>query len=381
MLVVLTFFARRISLVHNLRYAPFMFCILYLGYSLLLAPFKELKFSIQLYHIIYDGAIVLLFPIVIWNIFIRYNCIRQYRIALIICIVIASIYGLFLTLTNGLNPWTMLFSLLQGEGMSLWSQYYADESRLFGRISSVFFHPMQYAAFLGFSVLYIIYIRNRIKKSFFILIMLILIINLVTCGVRSVIGAIIVTMLFYLLLRKNWGVAMKLMILTTVVLSVTMAIPGLDSYIASIFSKPEDSSVGGSSIEMRFEQLIGAFDEIKNNPLLGNGYGWSKEYLVENKSHPILLGFESIIFVVLCNNGIIGLFLFALFGLWYYLYINKHVNNRSKPFFICLIIYYYTYECITGEFAFQFFMLFYTFMLFEYYNNHQIFISEIKNEK
>ena len=29
MLVVLTFFARRISLVHNLRYAPFMFCILY----------------------------------------------------------------------------------------------------------------------------------------------------------------------------------------------------------------------------------------------------------------------------------------------------------------------------------------------------------------
>ena len=142
----------------------------------------------------------MLFPIVIWNIFIRYNCIRQYRIALIICIVIASIYGLFLTLTNGLNPWTMLFSLLQGEGMSLWSQYYADESRLFGRISSVFFHPMQYAAFLGFSVLYIIYIRNRIKKSFFILIMLILIINLVTCGVRSVIGAIIVTMLFYLLL-------------------------------------------------------------------------------------------------------------------------------------------------------------------------------------
>lgn len=373
-MIVFIYFAKQILHFRSFRYTPFMFCILYLLASALFIPFKETLFTIQLYHIIYDMAVFLFFPIVIWNILISKNCIKQYRIALVTCVVIAGLYGLVLMLTKGVNPWVMLFSLLEGRDLSFWTSYYADENRLFGRISSVFFHPMHYAAFLGFSLLYVIYIKETFSKKMFLFIMLVLIINLFACGVRSVLGAIFITVVCFILLRRNLGITIKLGVLITILLLIVMTIPGLDDYITSIYSKSDDSTVGGSSIEMRLAQLEGAFREIRNNPLFGNGYGWSREYIVKNENHPILLGFESIIFVVLCNNGIIGLIIYGLLGFWYYLYIIRHVDKKNRPFFISLIVYYYAYECITGEFAFQFFMLFYTFMLFEYYNKKKTYL-------
>lgn len=61
-----------------------------------------------------------------------------------------------------------------------------------------------------------------------------------------------------------------------------------------------------SSIALRLEQLQGTLNEINTHFLVGKGYGWNNYYLSTHLTHPVILAFESLVFVVLCNSGILG---------------------------------------------------------------------------
>lgn len=94
-------------------------------------------------------------PFVIWNYsFIDGKLHEQLKNTVIICICIASGYGLYLTTTNGVNPYQIAVMAANGE---VWNADYAavGGGRLFGRISSVFGHPMTYGLFLGMALIYI----------------------------------------------------------------------------------------------------------------------------------------------------------------------------------------------------------------------------------
>lgn len=71
---------------------------------------------------------------------------NQLKLTVVICICIAFGYGLFLTTTNGQNPYQLLIMTANGEK---WNEEYAavGGGRMFGRISSVFGHPMTYGLF------------------------------------------------------------------------------------------------------------------------------------------------------------------------------------------------------------------------------------------
>ena len=368
MLVLMVFFLRFI-IKDKLKIdtSPYRFCFVYFFLSFLCIPLKfETVYSIQFYYIIYDIAIILLFPLAIWNVVDDENTLILYRKVVLVCISVACIYGLFLTTTGGINPLIILFSSFGGGGLDedQWTRYFTDEGRLFGRISSVFFHPMHYASFLGFSALYVGYVRTKISKFLFAFLIGIILVNFIICGVRSVLGAFFVAMFVYVLLRRNIGLTVRIAVLCILGVLALSAIPPVYDYISSIFVK-SGSDVGGSSLEMRLEQLAGAFDEIHNNILLGKGYGWSRDYIIQNENHPVLLGFESIVFVVLCNNGLVGVFLYGLFVYLYFYYIKKNIQESNVPIFFSLVVFYLAYEVITGEFAFQHFMLFYTLFLIE----------------
>ena len=369
MLVLMVFFLRFfIKDKLKIDTSPYRFCLVYFFLSFLCIPLKyETAYSIQFYYIIYDIAIILLFPLVIWNVVDDENSLALYRKVVLACITVACLYGLFLTTTGGINPLIIFFSTFGGGGLDeeQWTRYFTDEGRLFGRISSVFFHPMSYASFLGFSAFYVGYIRTKISKGYFAFLIAIIMINFIICGVRSVLGAFLAAMFVYVLLKKNIGLTIRIVVLCMLGIIVLSAIPPVYDYISSIFVK-SGSDVGGSSLEMRLDQLAGAFDEIQNNVFLGKGYGWSRDYIIQNENHPVLLGFESIVFVVLCNNGLVGVFLYGLFVYLYFHYVKKNVQESDVPIFLCLIVFYLAYETITGEFAFQHFMLFYTFFLIEY---------------
>lgn len=308
----------------------------------------------------------LILPFVIWNYSTKDpKLVEQLKKTVVISICIAFGYGLFLTTTNGQNPYQMLIMAANGE---VWNEAYAEVGggRMFGRISSVFGHPMTYGLFLGMAFIYIYTIRDYLKKYIWVILMLGIIAAIFLCGIRSPIGAFFVTVLVFLLLNHKVKLMVQVAIVGCLIYAVISTVPELSSYVESIFSDKK-SDVSGSSWELRLMQFEGCIREISDNPLFGKGYGWTGYYEKNFGDHPVMLAFESLVYVVLCNSGFVGVIIWLVF-------IGLYINNTKKflksknltNLAIALMIYYVAYSTITGEYGYmQFLVLFYTFVLLE----------------
>ena len=114
---------------------------------------------------------------------------------------------------------------------------------------------------------------------------------------------------------------------------------------------------------MRLNQLEGAIKEGSKNPLFGLGYGWTGYYHSLKGDHPVCLAFESLIYVIICNSGIFGFFLWT-YMVVKYLKINRKMKLNENVLFDCLMVYYLSYSCITGEYGYmKMFLIFYVLML------------------
>lgn len=358
---------KRIKNKHLVSFKPF-FPFLFLFVAQLLempfqdgVPFDEAINSFRLNLMTY-----LILPFVIWN-YSREDekLCNQLRITVVICICIAFGYGLFLTTTGGLNPYQIAVMSANGEK---WNAGYAEigGGRMFGRISSVFGHPMTYGLFLGMALVYIYTIREYIKKYMQLVLLFGIIAAIFLCGIRSPIGAMFVTILVYLLLTHRTKTMLQVGVAGLVVYSIVIAVPDLNNYVGSIFSD-DKSEVKGSSFEMRFEQLQGCFHEIRNNQLFGKGYGWTGYYHENYGDHPVILSFESLVYVVLCNSGYVGVVIWIVF--LFKLFKNTVNIVSDREMFICsmcLVVYYLAYSTITGDYGYmKYLILFYTLILIE----------------
>lgn len=308
----------------------------------------------------------LILPFVIWNYGSEdEKLIKQLRITVVICIFIAFGYGLFLTTTGGLNPYQMAIMAANGEE---WNAGYAEikGGRMFGRISSVFGHPMTYGLFLGMALVYIYAIREYMKKYMLIIFLFGIIAAIFLCGIRSPIGALFATVLVYLLLTHRIKTMFQVGAVGIIGYFIISSVPDLNSYVESIFSD-DKSQVAGSSFEMRFEQLQGCFHEIRNNPLFGKGYGWTGYYKENFGDHPVMLAFESLIYVVLCNSGYVGVVIWTIFLFKLFKNTTKIISNQDLIICsLCLVVYYLAYSTITGEYGYmKYLILFYTLILLE----------------
>lgn len=306
----------------------------------------------------------------IYNVLAKYpesqNIIRR---ALLLSIFFAGVYGLFLTTLDGLNPYIQAIMALKVDSEEVDSllDYFAAEGqgRMFGRISSVFLHPMSFGLFIGLAFIYVFAVRKVINKYVFIVLLAILSLNALFCGVRSCIGALVVTVAFYLLLTKNLKIAFTTLILGLVAYNLILRMPEISDYVSSIADiHNENGNVRGSSIEMRWEQLNGCLSEIRNCIILGKGFSWHDWYKDSFGDHPVILAFESLIFVILCDNGLLG---FLIWGAFVFLIVRNNIRFRLSDTEIVnsLLIYYLSYSCITGEYWYmQYFLLFYVCLVF-----------------
>lgn len=363
-------------------FRPLIPFLLYFMVCFLLIPFQD---GVPMGHMLTewrkDVMNVLFLPIVIWNtMLIDQTSVKLFRNTMLICILIAIGYGLFLTQLNGVNPYVMLILTFIDSSQDYESYYEAAGSgRLFGRISSVFIHPMSFGLFIGLSFIYLFFLINfqNFKKGLiYLLLILATFIMAVLCGVRSVLGGLIVAFLYYFIVGRNYK-GMFIAILGGLLgLAILSMIPELSDYVTSIADvKNEKGTVGGSSIEMRLAQLGGAIEEASSNPLFGLGYGWTNYYQSINGDHPICLAFESLIFVIICNSGIMGIFLW-LYMVMRFFKINKSFKLRKLFVINSLMVFYISYSCITGEYAYmKTFLIFYTLMIGEsfFYSNNQSF--------
>lgn len=356
----------------SLRVAsPYLFLLLALG---IVMPLTPTPFPFQ-FWIWRTDLINGMLPILsLWLLIVNSDISADFKTAIIVAAFISGIYALVLTQTDGINPYVFGLKLLSGADII--ESWYADDNRLFGRISSTFVHPMTWAFVIGTLIIFIFYIRKQISKLVFILLMLILVSDMFFCGVRSVIGALIVFVGAYLVMKRQIKVFLYTILIGVVLLLILSTNDFLYGYVASIFDLSDKNEIAnGSSFSMRLNQLSAAFKEMARSPIIGNGYGWHLLYLQKYGGHPDLLGFESLVFTVICDFGVWGVLVWICYIISLLILPIRLLKNKESVTLIqCFVLYYVAYACVTGDFAGYYFLWFYVIMV-------AISYREIKVEK
>lgn len=338
-------------------YKPFIF--IYLFYIIMM-PFQNFPLSISLNYWRADFMNTILFPIIIWNVYkFDPSLFKPLLNTILLCLSIALIYGILLTQIPGFNPYlSLVLPINGGKFNDLYA--FSDDGRVFGRISSVFGHPMSFGLIISLSIVFIYSIRNRINKYLDIILLGLALINMLFCGVRSTIGATAIGVVTFLSLSKKIKTVFYVSIIAFCLLQITQIIPGMEDYLSSITNTNSNKqTVVGSSTELRIAQLKGALNEIKYCPIEGRGFGWVANYLETKGDHPILLAFESLLYIILCNNGYLGIFAWLITIIYTYKQSTKYKQKGIYVF--TLFIVYLAYACITGEYGYlKYMLIFYT---------------------
>lgn len=338
---------------------PYLFLLVTLGVVMPISP-TPLSFQFWMWRTDFINGFLSTWALCL----IMLNSNLSFEISKIIVFLsfIVGIYALVLTQTDGINPYVFGLKILTGGDVA--ENWYADENRLFGRISSTFIHPMTWAFVVGTLSIFTFFIRHQLNKYLLGLLSLILFLDVLFCGVRSVIGALLVSIVVYLILIRQFKVVIYVAMISVVALFVLSTNDVLSDYIQSIFDfKGSNELANGSNFSMRTNQLLAAFREMGRNPIIGNGYSWHSYYLQTFGDHPDLLAFESLIFTVLCNSGILGVavwlgYLFLLCFLPF-----RYLKQKEDIYIIVSFVFYYiAYSCVTGDFSGYFFLWFYTIM-------------------
>lgn len=349
---------------------PFFF--LYVGYLIIIIFSSDTPLSYMVDKYRQQVMRIFILAFVMWNVILNdHSSLKLFRNVCLGCIAIASIYGLFLTQTEGLNPYIMELAKINGEEYNI--EYLTGETgRMFGRITSVFTHPMSFGLFLGLSFVYLYSCIKKVNIYILSILFTLVLINVFTCGVRSVIAGLGISILFYLFFIRKFKIILGFAIFMGIVYSVISRIPEISDYVMSIIDK-NSSNIGGSSFEMRIAQFLGCFDIIQGNPLFGMGFDWHQYYMQSHTSHPKLLCFESLVFVILCNFGLMGVILWIMYSYKMFRYMHNLGNLNRILLPLSLFIFYLAYSSITGEYGYmQIFILFYIMMIGDLYvSNHQ----------
>lgn len=240
---------------------------------------------------------------------------------------ILCIYSLFEIITNS-NP------IMKWESSLIPPEFNTDKIFLssttdlrFGRIRSQSLFPISisFGAFCLLFFTFIIFYFQNFKSVYRIsYIPKIIIISLLFMGIflsnsRTPMFALPI---FILAIANHKIIKLKTITILAIitVLLIPFVIPYLSAY--SSISESSTNSVGGSSIEMRLKQLETSFDSFLESPIVGNGIRYSGGVLAVEKRDEIL-GAESIWFILLIEQGVIGIISFILM---YIITVNKLVN-------------------------------------------------------
>lgn len=339
-------------------YKPFIPYILFLTFQLiLLFTSSAISYSFNVWFTSCANLFFILF--LYGNMKICPKSIHLYSKALFAIFCVITIYGLILTLSPGINPYQMILQPLFGQefneayaagnsGLSTSTEL--AEGRLFGRISSFFSHPMAYGLNLGFFFIYSLFLLRN-KPKILIIVLFAIILAIFTSGVRTPIAALAITCLFMLIyMRKFKAFLYGILGIGGIIIIILMLYPNLLDYIMSIFSS-DDSNVNGSSLSMRLEQLEGCLEIVKYDILTGKGYGWTSLYNLIHGAHPKALYFESLVYSILVNTGILGFIIWGIYILGYYHYVIKTYSDIfSRTIMLSLLFYYLIYSTITGDY-------------------------------
>lgn len=251
---------------------------------------------------------------------------KDFDYAIFTVSIICGIYGIvayFLLM----NPYVSLLSYTYLGQESLFA-FFLDEARggMLGRAYGTMMHPLAWGQYWGMLLGYFLVTKcTGMKKNMRILFVLVASVNCFISGSRAALLMVLVVLCFavwakgiYLNRKKMiWFVCGVLCSLC--VLSFIPQNSDFTRYVEStVFFWDKDkeknnSIVAGSNMDMRQNQLENSFLMIRENLLAGVGYDF-QYYSIEHpgKANSSLMGFESVVFKKIVEQGIVGLMVFAL---------------------------------------------------------------------
>lgn len=272
-------------------------------------------------------------------------------------IFIAGIYGI-LSYIIKLNPYILITSIIYNNPLGEIEMSEEVRGALQGRTQGTLSAALSWGQIINVLLLFLLMIKSYIKKRNFIVLFIILFLNAILCGSRTILLSAVIGIALTLLsspprkiLKYTFITLLSSIILFSIANNNKKYQIYVDTIEASLFfwnqQKSDDIGIKGSSVELRKRQLEESFSIIKNDLLTGVGQGWIDNDYQKNGLHPIMLGFESVIYRKLVETGLIGLLVWFIFYLSLYktvsLYTKKYkVNINWKvmfiPYFISLIM-------------------------------------------
>ena len=193
-------------------------------------------------------------------------------------------------------------------------------------------------------MLFFLYLKfkNNISKKLLVFVILLAGVNVFLSGKRSCLLPMLMAIGYYLWQKgfmslKNIFLSVLICISSFLVIS---SIPQLDSLKKNIETTfffwddtlAEKNNVSGSNMDMRQRQFEYANMMVSDHLFTGLGYGYPGYYSSLHGIHPIMLGFESIYFVVLVSSGILGMFIWFFF--FRRLYLLTYQENIDLKFIL-----------------------------------------------
>lgn len=282
-----------------------------------------------------------------------------YTMFIVVC------YGLLTFVINS-NPWNdyveSYFPRYSVYGTNFEAFDYTLQTRC---TKSTFASFNCFGYYLTYIFTFVLMLKNKLHKSFFLLSSALSQSNMLFSTKRSPIVVLMFIILFLTWHKRNW--ILPIISLIVIFFIALFTIPALsfvrDFFMTAIFfwddSYAASLDIGGSNMELRIRQVLYPFIEIKNNPIFGHGFGWCSTYLEIHKDiHPILFGFETIFATVICEGGLLGIVLYSLLFINAYKYIQDDVIDTKINFALLFVLSILLLYIATGiQYMYFFFIL------------------------
>lgn len=241
-----------------------------------------------------------------------------------------------------------------------------------GRLQAYYPNAILYggvvASHLTFSLLYLKPDKGRAFKAnrtIIIITILACLLSLFLINSRSSLVCLFASLLVIIILGEvKQSVQIVFIGVSSVFILLTLFGDVLADYlptINNIFTLGKEGNVSGSSLEMRYTQLVSTLQIYSKKPILGWGFNYI-QYLLEAGRTGDLLGAESIIFQLLISGGILGTAAYVfLYSTIYTKLLNQYrkVNKFTAMIGLALFTGYLAFAIMTGDQGLMRFMLIY----------------------
>lgn len=349
---------------------PFIF--FYLALFVIAFFPRTLPFSFQFSFLRAEFMSVSLVPILFWQLFKTSKDIEFINKAILVCVTIMTLYGLYCFFTSS-NPYLTYFSESLDRRDFVNDYNKISRSAFHGRVQSTTPHPMAWSGVIPMFICFIYFIYYK-RNAFFIYVFIsFLLFSLFSCGTRSGLFAFFTGQLYLLSSISRWKkVAVFCIVSVIFVTGIDTSVFGeYRDYADSIIGIFSDNTelAGSSTFDGRLDQLFAIIDlALRDNIFIGKGHYWTQNFITTYGNTPHYRAFESVFFVALVDDGIVGVAIWISFFIYLMSLNHKmtYIKNlqKERAYIDSLLISYVIFILITGICqTFVMFSLIYTIML------------------